>query len=230
MNLIKTEKLANELLKKHGLINKGWRFEFDNAPRRFGCCKYRSKRITLSKKLTELNDEENVLDTILHEMAHLIDFKMQKLGEKTIASSSGYYDASVGNQDSYVQSDTETFARVQRLREALGLNPNANGNDIKQKLIEFIKSKKLTFPNVKISNVKSPTGLMFIPLQTSKGALSELWKFYSSMKINGTSVPDISALFGKYSSYQTNGSVVLNLDIIGKVNVSTKALPNNTTS
>lgn len=169
-------------------------------------------------------------DTILHEMAHLIDFKMQKLGEKTIASSSGYYDASAGNQDSYVQSDTETFARVQRLREALGLNPNANGNDIKQKLIEFIKSKKLTFPNVKISNVKSPTGLMFIPLQTSKGALSELWKFYSSMKINGTSVPDISALFGKYSSYQTNGSVVLNLDIIGKVNVSTKALPNNTTS
>ena len=72
MNLIKTEKLANELLKKHGLINKGWRFEFDNAPRRFGCCKYRSKRITLSKKLTELNDEENVLDTILHEIAHAL--------------------------------------------------------------------------------------------------------------------------------------------------------------
>ena len=72
MNLIKTEKLANELLKKHGLINKGWRFEFDNATRRFGCCKYRSKRITLSKKLTELNDEENVLDTILHEIAHAL--------------------------------------------------------------------------------------------------------------------------------------------------------------
>ena len=164
-------------------------------------------------------------DTILHEMAHLIDFKMQELGEKTITTSTGYYNANSGDgrQDSYVQSDVETFARVQRLREALGLNPNANGNDIKQKLIEFIKSK--------ISSINSPTGLLFTPIERTKGNLTELWGFYSPMTINGTKAPDISALFGKFSSYKDGGSVFLNLDTIGKVNVSTKGLstqPNTT--
>jgi hypothetical protein len=165
-------------------------------------------------------------DTILHEMGHLIDFKMQDLGERTISSSSGYYNAT-GGKDDYVESDVETFARIQRLREVLGLNPNAKGDEIKRKLIDFIKSKKLVFPNVKISNVNSPTGLLFRPIERTKGRLTELWKFYSPIKINGTSVPDISALFGKFSSYRNDGSIFLNLDIIGKVNVSTKAAPNS---
>ena len=165
-------------------------------------------------------------DTILHEMAHLIDFKMQELGEKTITNSTGYYNTSNDGKDSYVQSDVETFARVQRLREILGLNPNANGTDIQQKLIEFIKSRKLTFPNVKINIVNSPTGLLFTPIERSKGNLTELWRFYSPLSINGTNVPDISALFGKYSSFKEGGAVYLNLDIIGKVNISTKGVQN----
>lgn len=160
-------------------------------------------------------------DTILHEMAHCIDFKLQSLGEKTITTSDGYYNVN-GGKDEYVDSDMETFARVQRLREVLGLNPNANGEEIKRKLIDFIKSKRIVFPNVRISNAKS--GLLFTPTETSKGILSELWRFYSPMKIDNTSVPDISALFGKFSNYQTNGSVFLNLDIIGKVNISTKGV------
>jgi len=168
-------------------------------------------------------------DTILHEMAHLIDFKMQELGESTITTSVGYYNAnSDGKKDSYVQSDEETFARVQRLREVLGLNPNANGNDIKEKLIEFFKSKKIIFPNVKISNVNSPTGLLFTPIERIKGELTELWRFYSPMTINGTEVPDISALFGKYSSFKNEGAVYLNLDLLGKVNISTKGIPTQT--
>jgi len=161
-------------------------------------------------------------DRILHEMGHLIDFKMQDLGERTISSSSGYYNATDG-KDNYVDSDVETFARIQRLREVLGLNPSADGNE----LIDFIKSKKLVFPNVKISNVNSPTGLSFTTIETTKGRLSELWKFYSPIRINGADVPDISALFGKFSSYRNDGSIFLNLDLIGKVNVSTKAAPNS---
>lgn len=164
-------------------------------------------------------------DTILHEMGHLIDFKLQELGENTIAKSSGYYKPT-GGKDDYVFSDVETYARVQRLRETLGLNPNANGEEIKKKLIEFIKLKKLTFPNVKIQDVKSPTtGLLFTPTQTSKGELSDLWKFYSPIRINNTTVPDISALFAKFSSYRNGGLVFLNLDVIGRVNITTKGLP-----
>lgn len=167
----------------------------------------------------------SLYDTILHEMAHSIDYKMKELGEKTITSSSGYYNPT-GEKDSYVQSEMETFARIQRLRKILGLSPTANGYDIKEKLIQLIKSKKLTLPNVKVYGNNSPNGLLFEPTQRTKGVLTDLWRFYSPMKINGTIVPDIAALFGKYSSIQNNGSIFLNLDIIGEVNDTTAAIPN----
>lgn len=67
--------LTNYLLEKHGLLQQGWRFEWDNAKRRAGCCKHRTKRITLSRHYVALNVEKNhedVVDTILHEIAHAL--------------------------------------------------------------------------------------------------------------------------------------------------------------
>jgi predicted SprT family Zn-dependent metalloprotease len=72
MELKLAQNLAVSLMKKHGLLDKGWCFEFDNSVKRFGVCKYRSKTIGLSAKLTTLNNEEKVKDTILHEIAHAI--------------------------------------------------------------------------------------------------------------------------------------------------------------
>ncbi len=72
MDLNRAHFLANYYIAKHGIGEKGWRFQFDNARRRFGCCKYRPKLITLSKYLTELNDEKTVINTILHEIAHAL--------------------------------------------------------------------------------------------------------------------------------------------------------------
>lgn len=72
MKLNEAKDLAIKLMTKHGIIEQGWSFEFDNAKRRFGCCKYRSKRITLSVYLTELNLVDKVKDTILHEIAHAL--------------------------------------------------------------------------------------------------------------------------------------------------------------
>jgi predicted SprT family Zn-dependent metalloprotease len=72
MNLLDAQRLANDLMAKHNLFIQGWRFEFDNAKRRFGACHYGSKRITLSRALVELNDLETVKDTILHEIAHAL--------------------------------------------------------------------------------------------------------------------------------------------------------------
>ena len=57
---------------KHGLLDKGWRFRYDNAVKRFGVCMFKPKVIGLSSKLTLLNDREKVKDTILHEIAHAI--------------------------------------------------------------------------------------------------------------------------------------------------------------
>lgn len=162
-------------------------------------------------------------DTILHEMAHSIDFKMRSLGERTITSSEGYYDVS-GGKDDYVSSDLETFARVQRMREIFGLGPTENGNQIKSKIIDFIKSKRFVFPNVKIANSERPAGLIFTPPQT-KGRLTELWGFYDPIKIDGVKNSDVAALFAKFSVIK-DGKVFLNLDSIGKVNISTKASPN----
>lgn len=66
---------ANLLLTKHGLTQQGWRFKFDHAKRRAGCCRYRRKMITLSRHYVAMNlatRPDDVLDTILHEIAHAL--------------------------------------------------------------------------------------------------------------------------------------------------------------
>jgi predicted SprT family Zn-dependent metalloprotease len=70
MNLYAARDLALALMRHHALDRAGWTFQFDHARRRFGSCRYRSKVITLSRHLTFLNGEDQVRDTILHEIAH----------------------------------------------------------------------------------------------------------------------------------------------------------------
>lgn len=72
MELNVAKDMAITYMEKYGLIDKGWYFEFDNAKRRFGCCFYGSKKITLSSHLVKLNDVKHVKDTILHEIAHAL--------------------------------------------------------------------------------------------------------------------------------------------------------------
>lgn len=72
MNLQQAKKLAIELMDEHGLLDKGWSFEYDNAKRRFGVCSYRTKTIGLSIPLVAANEEDRVKDTILHEIAHAL--------------------------------------------------------------------------------------------------------------------------------------------------------------
>lgn len=75
MNLGYVEQVSDTLLIKHGLKQLGWKFEFDNAARRFGRCSPRRKIISLSRKMTELNLEKNfsqIYDTLLHEVAHAL--------------------------------------------------------------------------------------------------------------------------------------------------------------
>jgi predicted SprT family Zn-dependent metalloprotease len=71
MDLVRARWLAYMLLAQHGLGD--WKFEFDHARRRFGCCHISRKKITLSRPLTLLNDEPEVRDTLLHEIAHALE-------------------------------------------------------------------------------------------------------------------------------------------------------------
>ena len=72
MLLEHAESLAISLMIEHNIYQRGWKFKFDNAKRRFGVCKQRSKVISLSQHLVLLNEIEQVRDTILHEIAHAL--------------------------------------------------------------------------------------------------------------------------------------------------------------
>ena len=67
MELERAALLANELMGEWGLLEKGWRFGFDRAKLRFGCCSEFRKMITLSRSITELNDKPEVRNALLHD-------------------------------------------------------------------------------------------------------------------------------------------------------------------
>ena len=70
MEINKAQELAKSLFEKHGLSK--WVFKFDKASRRFGVCKRTKHIICLSKKLVLLNNEQEVKDVLLHEIAHAL--------------------------------------------------------------------------------------------------------------------------------------------------------------
>lgn len=69
MELAAAHSLALTLFDKHGL---DWGFGWDHARRRAGQTNFTHRKITLSKPLTLLCTEEQVRETILHEIAHAL--------------------------------------------------------------------------------------------------------------------------------------------------------------
>lgn len=77
MELSAAATLAKTLMAEHGLT--GWLFLFDSSKRRFGQCRPSQKWITLSKHLVALNPENEVRQTIIHEIAHaLVPIRMRR--------------------------------------------------------------------------------------------------------------------------------------------------------
>ena len=72
MNLQEAKALAIELMDKHELIANRWHFDFDNSVKRFGCCNFSKKCITISRIITEKAPYDAVKDVILHEIAHAL--------------------------------------------------------------------------------------------------------------------------------------------------------------
>jgi len=65
----KAKELCESLMEKHKL-GKKWRFDWMYAKRTYGACDKRLKTIYLSKRFVECNNEDEVRNTILHEIAH----------------------------------------------------------------------------------------------------------------------------------------------------------------
>ena len=63
----------NASIDQHGLI--GWSAGLDTAVKRFGVCYLGKKHISLSRTLCELNSDEEVTDTILHEISHALAYE-----------------------------------------------------------------------------------------------------------------------------------------------------------
>ena len=72
METTKARELAINLIQKHKLDIEGWTFKYTNAKTVFGKCSYKSKTISLSKPLTIVNKKDDVVNTILHEIAHAL--------------------------------------------------------------------------------------------------------------------------------------------------------------
>jgi predicted SprT family Zn-dependent metalloprotease len=72
LELARAEQLARQKMQEHGLFARGWSFEWCQDKTTFGWCLNSQKVIKLSQPLVLLNGEEEVLDTILHEIAHAL--------------------------------------------------------------------------------------------------------------------------------------------------------------
>lgn len=69
MDLSQAHHLATTLMAAHGV---DWDFAWDRAKKRAGQTNFTTRTITLSKHLTELCTEEQVRQTVLHEIAHVL--------------------------------------------------------------------------------------------------------------------------------------------------------------
>ncbi len=62
--------LAEDLLEHHGL--RDWSVAYDGAKKRAGICRFGPRVLGLSAPLTTLHSEDEVRDTVLHEIAHAL--------------------------------------------------------------------------------------------------------------------------------------------------------------
>lgn len=119
MKLETAEALALKLMKKHGLIAKGWTFEFDRATKRLGCTKFGKRAITISRFMTEAATASIVEQVILHEIAHALLPVRAKHGYdwKILAATIGYSGGrTMRNPYQEKQRKTTPQARVPQLR------------------------------------------------------------------------------------------------------------------
>ena len=72
MDLPSAGQLALSLMQHHGLVDAGWTFRFNQRKRSLGLCRYADQRIELSAPFVTRNDESEVRDVILHEIAHAL--------------------------------------------------------------------------------------------------------------------------------------------------------------
>lgn len=72
MNTAAIFDLAVRTLAQYDLLNQGWKVAWDNGKRRAGACHYHTRTISLSRHILPGASDEEVRETILHEVAHAL--------------------------------------------------------------------------------------------------------------------------------------------------------------
>ena len=72
MNCKEAEIIARNLMAEHGVTDLGYCFRWSYSRTNYGYTDYGRKVISLSRPLTEHDNEANVIDTVLHEIAHAL--------------------------------------------------------------------------------------------------------------------------------------------------------------
>ena len=70
MEVTRALSVGRRLLREHGLDD--WTIVADRAKTRAGVCRFARRQIGISAPITVLHDESEVVDTILHEIAHAL--------------------------------------------------------------------------------------------------------------------------------------------------------------
>lgn len=79
MNQTNVRKLARDLIKINGLT--GWKVAFNGRVSSAGMCKFKTKTIFMSKKFITHTSDKYVLNTILHEIAHALDYERRETSD-----------------------------------------------------------------------------------------------------------------------------------------------------
>ena len=88
--LARVRKWADALIVMH--LDPSWTFAFDRATTRAGLCDHRTKRISVSRHFAERFDDDEIHQTLLHEVAHALAGPRAGHGPrwKAIAADLGY--------------------------------------------------------------------------------------------------------------------------------------------
>lgn len=72
MNKHNAAVFCHDLLESEGLLSQGWSFTIMNSVKKLGECVYRDKQIRVSRKLINEGSDDEVIETIRHEVAHAL--------------------------------------------------------------------------------------------------------------------------------------------------------------
>lgn len=89
-DLARVRTWADALIRLH--LDPSWTFAFDHARTRAGLCNYTKKRISVSRHIALLSEDDDIHQVLLHEVAHAIAGQKAGHGPKwrAVAAELGY--------------------------------------------------------------------------------------------------------------------------------------------